>query len=118
MKNPTETTDYRCTILLGPVFCIEPLDAKNTASECIYASTPTEAWAEVTSAIDKTQTNASLRISGLKSGEFLFGLGLPWVMDILEELPGADECISYQFQRGRRGNGAHSGCECESFHRV
>ncbi|KAI9475574.1 MAG: F/Y rich C-terminus-domain-containing protein [Benjaminiella poitrasii] len=95
MVNKEQFTTYKCSISKDeydkPLFCIEAEDAPEIE---IKKNTPTAAWSEV---LRKSNLLRQKEFKNTVSGPEYYGLSSITIKKMIQELPGARDCIGYQW---------------------
>ncbi|GAA5814700.1 hypothetical protein MFLAVUS_008199 [Mucor flavus] len=95
MVNEDAFTNYTCSIdkdpFDKPIFCIQAEDAPDII---IQKNTPTAAWSEV---LKRSNELRKKEFKNTVSGPEYYGLSFATIKKMIQELPGADECLGYQW---------------------
>ncbi|KAI7875088.1 F/Y rich C-terminus-domain-containing protein [Mucor mucedo] len=95
MVNEHAFTTYTCSIdkdaFDKPIFCIQAEDAPDII---IQKNTPTAAWSEV---LKRSNELRKKEFKNTVSGPEYYGLSFATIKKMIQELPGAEECLGYQW---------------------
>eukprot|EP01125_Pyxidicula_operculata_P004888 TRINITY_DN1811_c0_g3_i2.p1 TRINITY_DN1811_c0_g3~~TRINITY_DN1811_c0_g3_i2.p1 ORF type:complete len:1367 (+),score=527.34 TRINITY_DN1811_c0_g3_i2:253-4101(+) len=89
----TKRCTYTCEILDGgdkPIFKITPSD---DVANAVSANSSSSAWKQIIDRINSKRNDDSKRTS--VSGPEYFGFGLPQIIELISQLPGAEKCTRF-----------------------